>query len=201
MKRIILTYSFLMFAACLFAQVPEKMSYQAVIRNANGDLVKSSNVGIRIQILQSTEFGAAVYVETHQAATNENGLATFAIGGGTVVTGVFDSINWSAGPYYIKTELDPAGGTNYSISGISQLLSVPYALYAKTGTVPANVIKLSATPGTGDMLLYNGNAWTVLPAGNEGQVLTMMNGMPAWKDPVTGNELIALHDPVLQNNF
>ena len=201
MKRIISSLSFLLLATYLFAQAPEKLSYQAVIRNANGDLVKNSNVGIRIQILQSSEFGAAVYVETQQATTNENGLTTIEIGGGTVVTGGFDSINWSAGPYYIKSEIDVTGGTNYTITGISQLLSVPYALYAKTAIIPENVVRSSAPAKAGDLLLYNGNAWTSLPAGNEGQVLTMMNGMPSWKDLLTGNELIALHNPILKIIF
>ena len=198
MKRLISTYSFLLLFAYMFAQAPEKISYQAVIRNANGDLSKSSNVGIRIQILQASEFGAAVYVETHQATTNENGLTTLEIGGGTVVTGVFENIDWSAGPYYIKTEIDPAGGTGYTISGTTQLLSVPYALYAKSSILPANVVQMSAPANSGDMLLYNGNEWMALPAGDEGQVLTIMNGMPAWKDVVTGNELVALHDPILR---
>jgi hypothetical protein len=130
MKRIITLYSLILFAACQFAQSPDKLSYQALVRNANGELMKNSNAGFRIQILQSTEFGAAVYVETHAAATNENGLVTLEIGAGTVVAGTFNAIDWSDGPYFIKTEIDPAGGTNYTITGTSQLLSVPYALYA-----------------------------------------------------------------------
>ena len=114
----------------LFAQVPQNMSYQSVIRKTDGTLLVNTLVGIKISILQGTAGGTAVYVETQTPTTNANGLATLAIGGGTPVTGTFAGINWSTGTYFIKTETDPVGGTNYTISGTSQLLSVPYALYA-----------------------------------------------------------------------
>ena len=112
-------------------QVPVKMSYQAIIRDVNGTLLVSHEVGMRIQILQDSEFGTAVYVETHTETTNENGLLSLVIGEGSVWTGSLTGIDWSAGPYFIKSEIDPAGGTNYKISGLSQILSVPYALYAE----------------------------------------------------------------------
>lgn len=72
-----------------------------------------------------------VYAETHTPTTNVNGLITIAIGTGAVVSGTFSAIVWSAGPYFIKTEIDPAGAAAYSITAVSELLSVPYALYAK----------------------------------------------------------------------
>jgi hypothetical protein len=87
---------------------------------------------MRISILQTTPSGTAVYVETQTPTTNANGLVSIEIGGGTVVVGNFSTINWANGPYFVKTETDPTGGTNYSITGTSQLLSVPYALYAAT---------------------------------------------------------------------
>ena len=111
---------------------PQNMSYQAVIRNASSALVVSHSVGMKISILQGSSSGSAVYAETQTPTTNANGLATIEIGGGTVVTGTFAGIDWSTGTYYIKTETDPAGGADYTITGTSQLLSVPYALYAKT---------------------------------------------------------------------
>jgi hypothetical protein len=114
----------------LFAQAPQKMSYQSVIRKTDGSLVANTLVNIKVSILQGSASGTASYVETQTVTTNANGLATLAIGGGTAVTGTFASINWGTGTYFIKTETDPAGGTNYTISGTSQLLSVPYALYA-----------------------------------------------------------------------
>ncbi|MBC8344609.1 MAG: collagen-like protein [Bacteroidetes bacterium] len=87
---------------------------------------------MRISILQGTVSGTAVYVETQAPTTNDNGLVTIEIGAGTVVSGNFSTIDWTNGPYFIKTETDANGGTTYTITGTSQLLSVPYALYAKT---------------------------------------------------------------------
>ncbi|MGC9343331.1 MAG: hypothetical protein ACP5E3_11575, partial [Bacteroidales bacterium] len=118
------------------AQAPEKMSYQAIIRNSEGELLKNSSVGIRIQILYNSEFGEALYVENQSVQTNDNGLLSLIIGEGTVVSGDLSTIDWSDGPYYLKTETDPTGGTNYSISGATELLSVPYALYAQRGGEP-----------------------------------------------------------------
>jgi len=116
------------------AQSPEKMTYQSVIRNASDQLVTNQDMGMQISILQGSASGMAVYIETHSTASNANGLVTIEIGNGIVVSGDFTNIDWANGPYFIKTETDPttAGGTNYTITGTSQLLSVPYALYAKT---------------------------------------------------------------------
>jgi len=115
-----------------YAQAPQKMSYQAVLRNASNALVSNTPVAIRVSVLQGSASGTAVYVERHTLTTNVNGLATFEIGSGTIISGTFSGINWASGVYFVKTETDPTGGTNYTISGTSQLLSVPYALYAKT---------------------------------------------------------------------
>jgi len=130
MRKFFTLLATVLFAATVWAQSPQKMSYQAVIRDAGNILVTNHAIGMKISILQTTSTGTAVYVETQTATTNVNGLVTIQIGGGTPVTGTFAAIDWSAGPYFIKTETDPAGGTAYSITGASQLLSVPYALYA-----------------------------------------------------------------------
>lgn len=132
MKKIILIISAFFFAITLFAQTPEKMSYQAVVRDANGQLITNSAVGVRISVLQGSSSGSAVYVETQNPTANANGLVSFEIGDGTPVSGNFSNINWGSNSYYLKTETDPNGGSNYSISGTSQLVSVPYALYAKS---------------------------------------------------------------------
>ena len=119
--------------ATVWAQSPNKMSYQAVIRNASNNLVTSTAVAMQISILQGSTGGSAVYVETQTPTTNFNGLVNIEIGGGTVVSGNFSTINWANGPYFVKTETDPDGATGgiaYTITGTSQLLSVPYALYA-----------------------------------------------------------------------
>ena len=115
----------------VFAQSPQKISYQAIIRNSSDALITMQVIGMRISILQGSVSGIPVYIEIQTPTTNANGLVTIEIGGGTPVTGTFTSIDWSSGLYFIKTETDPIGGTNYTITGISQMLSVPYALYAE----------------------------------------------------------------------
>jgi hypothetical protein len=137
-KLLKLTFLFSIFFAVFSAQAqaPQKMSYQAVVRNAANALITNTAVGVKISVIQTTANGTVVYSESHAPTTNANGLATFEIGGGTVLSGTFSTINWSNGPYFIKTETDPTGGTNYTISGTSQLASVPYALFAANGGTP-----------------------------------------------------------------
>lgn len=113
------------------AQAPTRMSYQAVIRNASNNLVVNSTVMIQISILQNSTSGTIVYAERHMTTTNANGLITIVIGSGGLSVGNFSNINWANGPYFLKSETDPNGGTNFTITATSQLLSVPYALFAK----------------------------------------------------------------------
>ncbi len=154
----------LSFGACLFlallvvAQSPQKLSYQAIVRNAQGKLVSDANVGIRFSILQGSASGTVVYSETFTAATNVNGLVSVAIGTGTS-TGNFETINWAQGPYFLKSETDPAGGTNYSITGISQFLSVPYALYSEKSNVDGSETKIVA----GTNISVTGTGTTISP--------------------------------------
>ncbi len=115
-----------------FAQVPEKITYQAVIRDNNDKLVTDKTVGIRVSIIQTSATGNLVFAETHTPTTNGNGLVSIEIGGGVTVAGSFSSIDWTMGPYFLKTETDINGGTNFNIGGTRQLLSVPYAFYANT---------------------------------------------------------------------
>ena len=133
MKRLFTILITVLFSVALFAQTPQKMSYQAVIRNSSNALVISTPIGMQISILQGTSTGTPVYVETQAPTTNANGLVTIEIGGGTIVSGSFAGIDWTAGPYYIKTEIAvTAPLTTYTITGTTQLLSVPFALLAKT---------------------------------------------------------------------
>ncbi len=134
---LVLTFRFQLLTFNSFAQAPQKMSYQAVIRNSSNALIVSTAVGIKISILQGSSSGTPVFVETHTTSTNANGLASLEIGAGAPVAGTFAGINWAAGPYFIKTETDPTGGTNYTIAGTNQLISVPYALYSANGTAGA----------------------------------------------------------------
>ncbi len=130
MKRIFISSLLILIVFNLRAQSPEKMSYQAVIRDANNTLVTNQMVGIQMSILQGSAMGTAVYVETQLPTSNVNGLVSLELGAGTIVSGSFGTIDWSNGPYFVQTETDPTGGTNYTITGTSQLLSVPYALHS-----------------------------------------------------------------------
>lgn len=132
MKNFYIFITAILLTTSIWAQSPEKMSYQAVVRDADNNLVTSQQVGMRISILQGSIYGASSYVETQSTTSNANGLISVNIGSGTVLNGDFSLIDWSADSYFIKTETDPTGGTNYTITGTSQLMSVPYALYAKT---------------------------------------------------------------------
>lgn len=135
MKQLLTTFAFILLVAIAYSQVPAKMSYQSTVRNSTGNLITNSPVGVKISILQGAVNGPAVYSETHNLTSNANGLVSLEIGGGASVIGTMASINWALGPYFVKTETDPAGGTNYTLAGTSQLLSVPYALYAaKSGS-------------------------------------------------------------------
>jgi len=126
MKRILFFYALLFISLNSFAQTPEKMSYQAIIRDAGNSVVANTTVGMRISILRGSTSGTVEYTETQTPTTNINGLVSIIIGDGT-----FIPIDWSIDNYFIKTETDPTGGTNYTITGTMQLLSVPYALHAK----------------------------------------------------------------------
>ena len=149
MKKIFTICAAILITASVFAQAPNKMSYQAVIRNTSNALVTNSVVGMRISILQTSPNGTAVYVETQTPTTNANGLASIEIGGGTVVSGNFSTIDWANGPYFVKTETDPTGGTSYTITGTSQLLSVPYAMHAKTAeTVTGSITETDPVFGS-----------------------------------------------------
>jgi hypothetical protein len=132
MRKLFLIIAAILLGSTIWAQSPQKMSYQAVIRNSSDQLVNSQVVGMKISILQGSESGTTVYSETQTPTTNANGLVSIEIGGGTLVSGDFTTINWANGLYFIKTEIDPEGSTSYSITGTNQLLSVPYALFAKT---------------------------------------------------------------------
>ncbi len=114
----------------VFAQVPQKLSYQAVIRNASGELVANQTVGIKFSILEGSVSGTPVYAETHITTTNTNGLVSVDIGGGTIISGSFAAINWADGTFFLRTETDLSGGANYTISGTSKFLSVPYSLHS-----------------------------------------------------------------------
>ncbi|PKP41968.1 MAG: hypothetical protein CVT96_06350 [Bacteroidetes bacterium HGW-Bacteroidetes-13] len=148
MKKIYVLFILsVLFVINTFAQTPEKFNYQAIIRNSSGLILANQGIGIQISILKGSNGGIAVYAETQNPITNANGLISIEIGSGTLVSGDFASIDWAADTYFIKTEIDTAGGTNYTITGTSQLMSVPYALHAKTAE-SANTIHTGDVTGS-----------------------------------------------------
>jgi uncharacterized protein (TIGR02145 family) len=132
MKGSFLFLFFSMISIVGFSQAPDLISYQTIIRNSNNELVSNVPVGVRISILSGSAADVLWYQEEHKVSTNLNGLAYLNIGSGTLLFGTMSGIDWSKGPFYIKSETDPTGGKNYSLVVVSRLLSVPYSIYAKT---------------------------------------------------------------------
>ncbi len=156
MKRHLLFLFGLIISTTLLAQTPQGISHQAVMRDADNNLIVESPIGLQVSILQGAHDDDAVYVETHQVISNQNGLITYIIGNGDVVDGVFEEINWGDGMYWLETKADPTGGTAYSISGVTQFLSVPYALYAETFTGHEDMLaRIEALENALGLIPYN----------------------------------------------
>jgi hypothetical protein len=122
----------LLFPLISNAQVSDKISFQAVVYDNQNKLVVNRNVGVSMSIISGSVDGAVVYQETHMVTTSGTGLFTLQLGGGTPTIGTYSGINWGAASHFLKREFDINGGTNYQIMGIGEILSVPYAIYAKT---------------------------------------------------------------------
>ncbi len=114
------------------AQTPQGFSYQAVVRNAQGNIVQNQNVSFKFSIIENSATGNIVYIETQQATTNNLGLVVLSIGNGTALQGIFSDIQWGNAAHFLKVELDIAGGSIFVDMGTTQLLSVPYAMHAQT---------------------------------------------------------------------
>lgn len=136
MKKLLLL-SALFISFLTFAQVPQGISYQAIALNSSGTPVVSSNVRLKLSILDVSATGTTLYSETQLKTTNPNGLFNLTIGQGTVVSGVFNTINWGTNSKFLKVEMDATGGTTYAAVGTTQLLTVPYAM-AAASIVPSN---------------------------------------------------------------
>ena len=185
----LLLIAFFLFGLKVTAQAPEGINYQAVIRTTSGTLVTNATVAIRVQIKQNSSTGTVVYAERQSGATSNFGLVNFVIGQGTLLSGTFSSINWSTGNYWVSLAVDFANGTNYVDYGSQRLMSVPYALYAKTAGVQLNqwrygtTVPAAALGAIGDFYLNtqtgdvyyktNSTTWTLTgnikgPQGNVG---------------------------------
>jgi len=191
MKKILFLFLSILTFAYSFGQAPQKMSYQAVIRNASNNLVSNSNVGMKISILQGSATGSSVYSEAHAATSNSNGLVTIEIGTGNVVSGNFGSINWGQGPYFIKTETDITGGSNYTLIATSQLLSVPYALYAENSGGMSDYAIFEEQYPSGNIPLLNSGLGTYIPNIHNFNTVIAQKGNSITLNPFSGTITLA----------
>ncbi|HOY31210.1 MAG TPA: DUF1566 domain-containing protein [Bacteroidales bacterium] len=182
MKKIFLFLTVFIFELTIYAQAPEKMTYQAVVRDSSGVLITKTIVGMQISILQGSVNGNPVYTEILSPMTNKNGLVTVEIGGG----GGFNTIDWSNGPYFIRVEIDPSGATDYTISGTSEILSVPFALYARTSETVKNemdpLFAISVASGILNSDIINWN--NKLSSEVDGSVTNEIQGLSIHNDTV-----------------
>lgn len=137
MKKI---HTFIVFFLCLNsfileAQAPDLFNYQALLRDNTGTVLQNQNVSLRFSVLKTIINGVVVYSETFQTTTNNFGVVNLVIGTGTTTFGDFTTVDWAADSYYLKTEMDPTGGTNYTLLGTTQFVSVPYAKYASVAGI------------------------------------------------------------------
>ena len=112
-----------------FAQAPQGFNYQATVRNSAGALIVNQNVIFKFKVLQNSATGTIVYSENQSVTTDDLGQVNIVIGQGTATTGTFSTINWGTGNYFLGIELNT--GSGYVTMGTTQLMSVPFALYAK----------------------------------------------------------------------
>jgi len=140
MKKIISLFWCIFASSFIFAQAPALMDFQSIIRDSKGNVIPNQLIGVRISLLQGSVNGTSVYSETQNTTTNTGGLLTLTIGKGAT-TDNFSAVDWGKGPYFMKTEVDITGGTNYTLSSTTQMMSVPYALYAGSAGNAASVQK------------------------------------------------------------
>lgn len=163
MKSKLLQLAFIILAAVTAsAQAPQKFNYQGVARSTTGAPLASATIGLRLTIHDGSSSGAIVYQETHAPVTNAFGLYNVAVGGGTVVSGTFNTIAWGSGDKYLEVEIDPAGGSAYTSAGNNQLLSVPYALNAANAPLVSGttnyVPKFTSSSALGNSSIFDNGA-------------------------------------------
>lgn len=166
MKKLYIAFS-LFLASLAYSQVPQAFRYQTIAFNSAGAPIANGNVNLRISILDNSATGNVLYTETHTKTTNSKGLVNLNIGQGTATTGNFGGINWGTNPKFVKVEMDPAGGSNYTNVGVNQLMSVPYSQVSKTVvTGPGQGITLVSPNGTSYELNVNDSGQLSLPTSN-----------------------------------
>ncbi|MEI8204205.1 MAG: hypothetical protein WCH34_14380 [Bacteroidota bacterium] len=178
-------YSFiigvLLLSANIYAQIPQAINYQGVARDQSGNILSKQNVSLRMSLLSDSASGIVHYEEIHSLTTDTFGLFSLRIGQGSPVIGTFSSLNWGNNSYYLRIEIDIAGGTNFEFLANQPFTSVPYAMYAErsgSGGLPNGT-------HAGDMLYWNGTSWIAIPVGQKGQILQLnAENLPSWSGTI-----------------
>ena len=128
------------------------------MRNSSGNIVSNQSISLKLSVLDTGGLQTPIYSEIFYVNTNQFGLISLKMGTGSPFIGLFSSIDWANGPYAVKTEVDLSGGLNFQSLGVSQLVSVPYALYSeRAGMASADKILI---PGNyGEILYFDGQDW------------------------------------------
>jgi len=149
----------------VLSQAPPSFKYQAVVRDKTGQVLASQDISLQISILQSTTNGPEIYREVHSVTTSELGLVNIEVGRGKSISGSMAAIDWGGECHFLRIEMDPSGGTNFELMGISELLSVPYALYAEKSGSGMREADLDWEVIGNDVVTGHGGSY---PAGNVG---------------------------------
>jgi hypothetical protein len=165
MRPILLSILSILSVLASIAQAPQAFNYQAIGRRANGSIIANQDITVRFSIIEGSALGATIYQETHTTQTSTAGLFMLEIGRGNVNAGTFASIPWATGNKYLKVEI-ALGGTVYLVQGTTQLLSVPYALYAESSKFLAgnNTVTVNGNTIMGNYQAANN---TILITGNQ----------------------------------
>jgi hypothetical protein len=181
MRSILLLFTLVMVIGVLNAQAPLGFSFQTIIRDSEGKVQKNQSVSLRFSILEGSESGSSNYSESHSKTTNEFGVINLTVGTGTPLSGSFSSIVWGSNIHFLKTEIDPTGGSSYSISTTSQLMSVPYAMYAQRADTVLKVPDVSSTNEiqvlsiSNDTIYLSDGGFAKLPSGFDGDYTSLSN--------------------------
>lgn len=181
-----------------YAQAPNAFKYQSIARDLAGEVIPNNGIGIRISVRDLAPNGTVVFQETHSVTTNDFGLFTISVGNGTPVISALGAVDWANGAKYMQVEADLSGGTNYQGFGTSQLLSVPYALYANTSGAPI----LPVGTAIGNTAYWDGSTWVVNSNNiyNAGGMVGIGTGNPNQKLDVSGNINVPLDSSYMINN-
>ena len=212
-RKITLAFLLLIIGIPALAQSPDLFNYQAVVRDANGQVMQSQSVSFQLSVLLGSSTGSNIYTETHTLTTNQFGMANLQVGNGVPVSGTFGAIDWGMGTYFLQVELDETGGSNYSLMGTSQLVSVPYALHAKTVEIdqvddadadPNNELQTIAATGSTVTLSNGGGSFSIDDAdadpNNELQDLSLTGTTLSLSNSNATVDLSSLQDTLWQAN-